>query len=200
MAKSKSRWVCQECGFQSLGFLGRCTECGAWASLVEEISQPEPPAGLAAAAGFGSGGAAGQPGARGIVRRPTAIDDDRESGPISLSDIQTSHAKRLKTGISGLDEVLGGGLVPGAVILIAGDPGIGKSTLLLQVARHLSQTSKVLYLAGEESATQVRIRASRLNMEDSTVLVDTQQNVIEIAESMLDFKDAVAIVDSIQSV
>ncbi len=184
MAKAKSRWVCQECGFQTSGYLGRCTECESWGSMVEEVSQLD--------------SSSASP--RGIVRAVSPPDNGGNSKPTLLQDLKASGSQRIATGIPGLDEVLGGGFVPGAVILLAGDPGIGKSTLLLQVARHVSAGQRILYLAGEESASQVRIRASRLKMDDCKVHVDTQQDVIKLSESMREFSDGVAIIDSIQSV
>lgn len=184
MAKAKSRWVCQECGFVSTGYLGRCTECGTWSSLVEEPVDIEV--------------ATGPTGRFVSSAKPRSASDS--SGTLLLSEIESTNSERMPTGIAGLDEVLGGGLVPGSVVLLAGDPGIGKSTLLLQVAKFISQSNKILYVAGEESATQVRLRASRLDMEDADVHVDTNQNVIDLAQRMEEFQGAVAIVDSIQSV
>jgi len=184
MAKARTRWTCQECGFQTSGFLGRCTECGNWGSMVEEVTQNE------SATAFGKG-----------VTRSIATNDQNEiTRPTLLQDLKASHSQRICTSIPGLDEVLGGGFVPGAVILLAGDPGIGKSTLLLQVARNVSGEKEVLYVAGEESAMQVRLRASRLDMQDSRVHVDTQQDAVKISETMQEFANGVAIVDSIQSV
>lgn len=185
MAKARTRWTCQNCGFQTTGFLGRCTECESWGSLVEEVLQIE----------------SASTSAKGITRSVLAQQASNEtSKPTLLQDLKAAHSQRISSGIPGLDEVLGGGFVPGAVILLAGDPGIGKSTLLLQVARHASASKEVLYVAGEESATQVRIRASRLDMHDSNVHVDTQQDAIRISETMQEFANGIAIVDSIQSV
>lgn len=183
MGKPRSRWTCQECGFQTSGYLGRCTACESWGTLVEEVTQNE------TASAFSKG-----------VTRSVVSNNQEESRPTLLQDLKASHSQRICAGIPGLDEVLGGGFVPGAVILLAGDPGIGKSTLLLQVARHVSKKQSVLYVAGEESATQVRIRAGRLGMDDSKVHVDTQQDAVKISETLKEFENGVAIVDSIQSV
>jgi len=188
MARLKTKWICQECGFQASKSLGKCTDCGTWNSLVEEVFEEEvAKKGLAArlpAGGFG-GVAAGS------------------VGPASLADIEvstnTTDGSRLSTGLAGLDEVLGGGLVPGSVILLAGDPGIGKSTLLLQVANFIAASHRVLYVSGEESASQVKLRASRLGINQSSILVDAQQDVSLIRERMLNAGVAVAIIDSIQS-
>lgn len=205
MPKTKSRWVCQECGFQSSRSLGRCTECEAWNSLVEEVAVEEVVAkGFSArlnaqsasaqlwnstgsGAGFGTGTGIG-PGTDGEVRlRP-------------LLDIGGDDTLRMSTGLQSLDEVLGGGLVPGSVVLLAGDPGIGKSTLLLQVAQHLAAKQPVLYVTGEESSSQVRIRAGRLGISSGEILIDAQQNVAAITQAMLSSQTRIAIIDSIQSI
>ena len=178
MAKMKSRWVCQECGFQSSRFLGRCTDCGAWSSLTEEIVADGQAAGKSLAAqrpSFGGG------------------------QPVRLDQVESAEAHRFATGIAGLDEVLGGGLVPGAVVLIAGDPGVGKSTLLLQVSQRVSTTRPVLYISGEESARQVKLRAERLGLHARGILVDSSQDVTVIEQRFADTDVQLAIVDSIQS-
>ncbi len=177
MAKAKSRWTCQECGFQSSGYLGRCTDCGTWSSLVEELQE--------------------EPKSQGRARRGGLQEGE---GPQPLSSIDTNQSTRLTTGLAGLDEVLGGGLVPGAVVLLAGDPGIGKSTLLMQVAEYISRTCKVLYVSGEESAAQVKLRASRLGAVSDNILVDASQDAVQLSERMQPSGVRVAIVDSIQSV
>lgn len=176
MAKAKTRWVCQECGYQSSRFLGRCTDCGGWATLVEEILAEEP----ASIRGRASSRAA-------------------SAGPVPLSQVGSLEAVRIKTGIGGLDEVLGGGLVPGAVVLLAGDPGVGKSTLLIKLAEFLVEKGGVLYIAGEESASQVRLRADRLNLKTEGILVDAEQDVSLIEKRLRQADVAVSVVDSIQS-
>lgn len=190
MAKTKTRWICQQCGFQANGFLGRCTECGSWGSLVEEL------------VGDAAGAAA-----QTVLSRSHAsfgktgrINEGERAAATPLSEIEASDSQRLPTGLAGVDEVLGGGLVPGSVVLLAGDPGIGKSTLLLQVARHLSKGNTLLYVAGEESAHQVRLRAERLGVSSNNILVDAGQNVVSIAQTMMSGGARVTIVDSIQSV
>ena len=191
MPKVKSRWVCQECGFQASGFLGKCTDCGSWNSLVEELLNEEVQAAgkknLVARLNAGIGGVTG----------------GQSTGPKSLAEIDintvTLDASRLSTGLTGLDEVLGGGLVPGSVILLAGDPGVGKSTLLLQVANFIARSHKVLYVSGEESASQVKLRASRLGVDNGSILVDSEQDISQIHERMLSSEVSVTIIDSIQS-
>jgi DNA repair protein RadA/Sms len=178
MAKPKSRWVCQECGTHSSRFMGRCTECGAWNSFVEEILTEEP------AAGKGKG-------ARSV--KPSA-------GPTPLDSVDSEEIPRILSGIEAVDDVLGGGLVPGSVILLAGDPGIGKSTLLLQISAMIARTAQVLYVSGEESAQQVRLRAARLGISSPRILVDSEQNMTVIEKRLQESEAQVVIIDSIQSV
>lgn len=185
MARSKSRWICQQCGYQTSGFLGRCTDCGGWNTLVEE-RLPEETAERKAVASA----------------RGRAVDKDLNR-PVALCSIAIEDEPsmaRLSTGLHDVDEVLGGGLVPGSVVLITGDPGIGKSTLLLQIAHHIAKEEKVLYISGEESASQVRLRATRLKTVRENVLLCAEQNILEIQDSMLNSGCALAIVDSIQAV
>lgn len=186
MARAKSYWVCQECGFQSSGFLGRCTECGSWSSMVEEFTKEE-----------SLSTSKISPGRQALAQ---ASGNGQGAGPVLLKDIDTTSSDRIVTGIAGLDEVLGGGLVPGAVILLAGDPGVGKSTLLLQLARSVAAFKKVLYVSGEESAAQIRLRAGRLGVESPELYVTAEQNVAQISEQMSSKPAAVVIVDSIQAV
>jgi DNA repair protein RadA/Sms len=157
MAKGKSRWVCQQCGFQSSRSMGRCTECGNWNSFVEELAPEDESAkkGFAARLAAVSSGLSGPNGSNG----PNGHTSGQANKALPLSQIDTDESGRLETGMAGLDEVLGGGLMPGSVILIAGDPGVGKSTLLMQVAKNLSRTHQILYITGEESAAQVSLRA-----------------------------------------
>jgi DNA repair protein RadA/Sms len=183
MARAKSRWVCQECGFQTSAFLGRCTDCGTWGSLVEERVQEEASAPK-----------------RPALARMALVGETKSKGPLLLREIETSESDRMLTEIRGLDEVLGGGLVPGSVCLLAGDPGIGKSTLLLQVAKAISAKRKVLYVTGEESAAQVRMRASRLGIESDLLYVDSEQNISLIYERIIEQSPSVVILDSIQAV
>src|SRR5271156_5207491 len=136
MAKLKSRWVCQECGFQTSRFLGRCTECGNWNSLVEEVFEDD-----LAKKGFASRLSASPENAISLPASAKTIPLDQIDG----TSVESKQF-RLETGSPGLDEVLGGGLVPGSVVLLAGDPGIGKSTLLLQLAKSAAKQYKVLYI------------------------------------------------------
>ncbi|MDR3616871.1 MAG: DNA repair protein RadA [Candidatus Obscuribacterales bacterium] len=191
MARVKSRWTCQECGFSTSRSLGRCTECNTWNSFIEEVQEEE----VAAKKGFA---------ARLALGAGAELEVGDVSGAVNMEDIPVegieSAEYRLKTGLEGLDEVLGGGLVPGCVVLLAGDPGIGKSTLLLQVTKEIARLHKVLYVSGEESAAQVKLRAMRLGVTGGSVMVNATQDVANIRESMLTSGCRVAIIDSIQAI
>src|SRR5262245_47341621 len=185
--KSKTVYACQECGAQSQKWLGRCAECGAWTSLVEERPVP---------AVAGAGAAAASAGAR-DARAAAA-------GPQLYDDIDTLVAARLSTGIDEFDRVLGGGVVPGSLVLIGGEPGIGKSTLLLQAAAHFAQsTGAVLYCSGEESEHQIKSRGERLGaLNDVRVpLYLLAETCLErILEEVARLRPALIVVDSVQTV
>ena len=143
MAKTKSKWVCKECGYETAGYLGKCPECGSWGSFIEEIqfSQKLP---NAAANEF--------------------INNEK---PELLKDIHIGEELRVSTNISEFDRILGGGFVQGSLVLLAGDPGIGKSTITLQTCGELCKNGKkVLYISAEESASQVKLRAERLKISE----------------------------------
>jgi DNA repair protein RadA/Sms len=178
--KQKTVFACQECGAQSPKWLGRCPECGAWNSLVEE--QPMP-AGAAAAS----------------AEKRYALA--AASGPQLYADIDTVVAERLSTGITEFDRVLGGGVVPGSLVLIGGEPGIGKSTLLLQAAAHFATAiGPVLYSSGEESEHQIKSRGERLGVERAPLYVLAETCLERILEEIGRLKPALVIVDSIQTV
>ncbi|WP_242392948.1 DNA repair protein RadA [Anaeromyxobacter oryzisoli] len=179
-AKPRTVYACAGCGYQSPKWLGQCPACREWNTLAEEIVAPEP-RGAAAARGWGAPGS---------------------SRPIPLRDVEACEEERQRTGIGELDRVLGGGVVPGALILLGGDPGIGKSTLLLAALDRLAGArpdAPVLYVSGEESARQVKLRADRLKVTASnlTVLAETDaQKVLHAAEAL---RPAALAVDSIQT-
>ena len=175
MSKQTIRFACQNCGYVSPRWTGRCPECGEWNSFVEEL-----------------------------VNEPRAKSETRNSKSateiVPLSKVEVTEGKRLPTGIEEFDRVLGGGLMPGSVILIAGDPGVGKSTLMMQLARS-EKLGKILYVTGEESRAQVRVRAQRLGIKDLDrlfVLAETDLDAIQKAVS--EFNPPVLIVDSIQTI
>jgi DNA repair protein RadA/Sms len=173
MAKSKSLYACTECGGQTLKWQGQCPHCQAWNTLIETIAARNAP-------------------------RFTPVS--QQSGVVCLNQVKAREEPRLSTGIAELDRVLGGGLVRGAVVLLGGDPGIGKSTLLLQALARMSEAHKVLYVSGEESARQIALRASRLAL-DAAPLELLAEIQLEKIQAVLSARDPViAVIDSIQTV
>lgn len=174
MKKSKIIYTCQKCGFQSPKWLGRCTECGEWGSFIEETVSPGIP----------------QP--------------DRTLGglkPQPITEITPNAAIRLPSGLNEVDRILGGGIVLGSVILIGGDPGIGKSTLLLQVSNRISHTGlKVLYVSAEESVYQTKLRAERLGRLSENLLVVSEPNLALIGSYIEEYVPSFVVIDSIQMV
>jgi DNA repair protein RadA/Sms len=180
--RSLTVFVCQECGAQSPKWLGRCGDCGAWNSFVEEKAQPEGAPG-AAAAGHRYV-AAGVPGVARLYE-----------------DVQLSDHPRVSTGINEFDRVLGGGVVPGSLVLIGGEPGIGKSTLLLQAAANMARTiGSVLYSSGEESEHQIKSRGERLAVGSAPLYLLAETCLERILEEIARVKPSLVIVDSIQTV
>ena len=181
MPRAVTTYVCQNCGAQSRQFFGRCSACGSWNSLVEQSSGPPPDK------------------RRRRVAAATAEPAPRRSE--AIASVGERSVARLHTGFAELDRVLGGGLVPGSLVLVGGDPGIGKSTLLLQTAEALAQRESVLYVSAEESAQQVKLRWSRLGSPGSgdgpQLLAETDlEQVLQELESL---RPAVAVIDSIQA-
>ena len=179
MAKSRSVFACTACGYETPRWVGRCPGCGAWNTLEESIQTPaEKPAGGKIAAN----------------QRPGT-----GAKPMPLKDIPEDVTLRAGTGISELDRVLGGGIVEGGLILIGGDPGIGKSTLLLQVCDHLAKSGKrTLYISGEESARQIKLRANRLGItSEMYVLAENALDAVE--EKIRELQPDTAVIDSIQT-
>lgn len=175
MAKVKSKYVCQNCGYETAGYLGKCPECGAWASFVEEIS--------------------------GGDLKTAKIDLPDTNPPIKLSEIKMNTEIRTTTGISEFDRVLGGGIVQGSLVLIAGDPGIGKSTILLQTSGEICKSGKkVLYVSAEESASQIKLRAERLQVKSDNLYIYPQTNFELIKKHIEEMKPDLVIVDSIQAI
>ena len=176
MAKSKSVYVCSECGAHSPQWLGRCPGCGKFGTLVEEIA--EAPASAAKK-----------------EKRERSASARR---PVPLSEVREERFERVSSGIAELDTVLGGGIVPGSLVLIGGDPGIGKSTLLTEVSAHLSEKQKVLYVSAEESCSQVKMRCARLGLDSSNLLLLNETCLEDIEDAIGEEKFVV--IDSIQAV
>ncbi|TSE32009.1 DNA repair protein RadA [Tepidimonas thermarum] len=183
MPKDRTLYLCRACGGSTPRWHGRCPHCGAWNTLEETLSAPEPAAG-----------------ARG---RLSALHQGLAApGSLArLADIEAADVARTPTGLAELDRVLGGGVVPGAVVLIGGDPGIGKSTLLLQALDALQRAGlPTLYVTGEESGAQVALRARRLGLGDSQVPVLAEIRLEAILATLQQQRPAVAVIDSIQTV
>ncbi len=175
--KTRSQFVCQSCGFTSPRWMGKCPECNSWNSFVEESVTPA----------INNPKAKGARGASGAER------------PLKLREISMEQEDRIPTGIAELDRVLGGGIMRGSLVLVGGDPGIGKSTLLLQMARNLLGAN-VLYVSGEESPRQLKSRAERLGMKNEEISFYAETNVEKIIEVAQTDKPDLIIVDSIQTV
>lgn len=175
MAKMKKYFVCQNCGYESPKWMGKCPSCGEWNSMVEELDAPD-----ARALGLGL-----EIGGR----------------PENIAEIGTEEEERYSTGLNELDRVLGGGVVKGSLILIGGDPGIGKSTLLLQICQALgSGSNKVLYVSGEESARQIKMRANRLNVSAKGLYVLPETNLDIIFSHVESLDPQFIMIDSIQTI
>lgn len=176
MAKVKTKWICQECGYETAGYLGKCPECNSWGSLVEEIQQN-------------------------FVQTAVNVDFLNTQKPTLLNEIELSKEIRVSTQISEFDRVLGGGLVQGSLVLIAGDPGIGKSTILLQTSGILCKNNKkVLYVSAEESANQIKLRAERLSINADSLYIYPQTNLELIKREIENLKPDIVVVDSIQAI
>ncbi len=180
MARARSVYACTSCGAQQPRWLGRCPECGAWSTLVEEASA-------------GAGGGA----PRDLLRVEPGVGGGAK--PRQLREIEASATPRRATGIAELDRVLGGGLVPGSVVLLGGEPGVGKSTLALQLAAGLQALGPFLYVTGEESPEQLRLRAQRLPVVPEQAFVLAETRVEALVEPWRALAPAVVLVDSIQT-
>ncbi len=176
MAKIKSMYVCSECGYESVKWYGKCPGCGEWNTFAEEIRETSK-AGL-----------------------PTVQKRAGSSAmPVKITEISTEDEERYYTGSKELDRVLGGGIVKGSLVLLGGDPGIGKSTILLQVCSHLGKVLKILYISGEESKRQIKLRASRLGVNCENLFVMTETDVEIVADRIQTEKPDLVMIDSIQT-
>ncbi len=172
MGKIISKFICNECAYESIKWLGKCPGCGSWNTLIEERVEKKP-----------------------------QIINKKQVQAISLTSISSHDIKRFSSGIGELDRVLGGGIVPGSIILLGGDPGIGKSTLLLQVANHIGTNgAKVIYLSGEESLKQIRLRSLRLNINNENIYLLNEQEIDLLEGYIRDINPGLIIIDSIQTV
>src|SRR5574337_1114565 len=177
MVRNQSHYLCQSCGYQTARWMGRCQDCGQWASLLEERATSEQRRG----------------------RNDLAPSVPRLATPITAVDISALH--RVSTGLAELDRVLGGGIVPGSFVLLSGDPGIGKSTLLLQASMRIAQREEaVLYVSGEESLQQTRSRASRLGLLSDRLLLLAETSLQVILDQTDQIRPTILVIDSIQTI
>jgi DNA repair protein RadA/Sms len=170
MAKSKIKYVCSSCGYESLRWIGKCPECDNWNTFVEEIIE---------------------------AQKHPKTQYDGKVALYKINDINAVEEDRIKTGINEFDRVLGGGLMPGSVVLLGGDPGIGKSTLAMQAASSIKD--KVLYVTGEESERQVKIRASRLKVKSDNFYILPETDLNPVIAAINSLKPVLVIIDSIQT-
>ena len=174
-SKIKSVWICSDCGYESLKWNGQCPACGEWNTFSEEIKD---------------------------TSKQTTMSYQKSGvyeKPILLNQIKNDDESRYKTGLNELDRVLGGGIVKGSVILLGGDPGIGKSTMLLQVCENLGESLKVLYVSGEESKRQLKLRAARLNVNSENLYIMTETDIESILEEIRQNSPDLVVIDSIQT-
>ncbi|WP_312247747.1 DNA repair protein RadA [Streptococcus parasuis] len=175
IAKKKTTFVCQNCEYHSPKYLGRCPNCGSWSSFVEEVEVSE-------------------------VKNERVSLTGEKTRPMKLNEVSSIQVARTKTNMEEFNRVLGGGVVPGSLVLIGGDPGIGKSTLLLQVSTQLSTIGTVLYVSGEESTQQIKLRAERLGDIDSEFYLYAETNMQSIRTEIEKIKPDFLIIDSIQTI
>jgi DNA repair protein RadA len=173
--KTKSVYICSECGFESAKWFGKCPGCGQWNTMNEEVRATAPV--KASGSGLSRGG----------------------SRPVAIKEISTTEEARYHTGLTELDRVLGGGIVKGSLILISGEPGIGKSTILLQICEYLGRTLRILYVSGEESGRQIKLRAARLGVQSDNLYVLTETDIQYVIEQIRAEKPDLVMIDSIQT-
>ncbi|MBE7030153.1 MAG: DNA repair protein RadA [Ruminococcaceae bacterium] len=174
--KATTKYICQACGYESLKWLGKCPSCGEWNTLIEEVERPK--------GRFDA----------------VPVDTSVAARPKRLSEIDYDADERIRTGDRELDRVLGGGIVKGSLVLVGGDPGIGKSTLLLQICHSVATDQPVLYVSGEESASQIKLRADRLKIDSDRLLLLAETNLDNILHHAGEIKPCVMIIDSIQTI
>ena len=168
--KAKTVFVCKECGNESAKWMGKCPGCGTWNSMIEEV-----------------------------IEKTSEAKIRKKVSPVLIKEVSTEEGERTASGSSELDRVLGGGIVKGSLVLCGGEPGIGKSTLLLQVAKFASGSGKVLYVSGEESDKQIKIRAERLNAVSDNLYVLNETDLDSILSAIEVMKPSLIIADSIQT-
>lgn len=173
--KAKSVYICSQCGFESPKWFGKCPGCGQWNTMEEEIREPA------------------------VSRASSHSVTHGAARMVPITDVSTEKEERYHTGLSELDRVLGGGIVKGSLILISGEPGIGKSTILLQMCGSLCRDEKILYVSGEESSRQIKLRAERLGVSNSNLFLLTETDIQAVIEQIRAAKPDLVMIDSIQT-
>ncbi len=179
MAKLKTKYKCRSCGYISASYLGRCPNCGAWNQFEKETEAVQ------------NRSTKGSPSR--LIKK-TGISE-----PVKLGNVKAEKEERIKTSMAELNRVLGGGIVPGSLVLIGGDPGIGKSTLMLQIMSELADQYKVLYVSGEESANQIKLRADRLGLPANDMMLYPETDMEDIRQQIADLEPDFVVIDSIQT-
>ena len=179
MAKLKTKYKCRSCGYISASYLGRCPNCGAWNQFEKETEAVQ------------SRSTKGSPSR--LIKK-TGISE-----PVKLGNVKAEKEERIQTSVEELNRVLGGGIVPGSLVLIGGDPGIGKSTLMLQIMSELANQYKVLYVSGEESANQIKLRADRLGLPANDMMLYPETDMEDIRQQISDLEPDFVVIDSIQT-
>ena len=175
MAKTKTKWICQNCGYETPRPLGKCPDCGSWSSFIEEVEQT------------------------GKNNQEIVILDEEKA--YSINDIELNEEIRFTTGYEEFDRILGGGLVQGSLVLLAGDPGIGKSTLVLQMSKNVcNQNKKLLYVCAEESSSQIKLRAKRLGVQGENLFVYPKTDFESIRHQAEKLSPDILVIDSIQAI
>lgn len=174
--KSKTIYQCSQCGYETPKWTGKCPECGEWNTMEEVVKEPSS-----------------------VTKSAAAWSGRALSKATPINEISTEDEHRYQTGLSELDRVLGGGIVKGSMVLISGDPGIGKSTMLLQICQHLGENLQILYVSGEESARQIKLRAARLGVDNPNLQILTETDVQYIVEEIRAEKPGLVMIDSIQT-
>ena len=177
-SKIKSVFVCNKCGYENPKWYGRCPQCGEWDCMEEEVRNTAPA----------------------VNKTPSLSLNPKRGTPQKIGEIRADGEHRYKTGLREFDRVLGGGLVKGSLVLLSGDPGIGKSTILLQVCQYLGRELRILYVSGEESAHQIKLRADRLSVNTENLYIMSETDVEIITETIKNDKPDMVIIDSIQTV
>ncbi|MCB1159091.1 MAG: DNA repair protein RadA [Leptospiraceae bacterium] len=177
MKKKTKNFICQECGTVFSRWAGKCSSCGTWSSIIEEVSSSD------------------------RFSKPLSSQSLSYAKPVSIQEVEQEEYKRIKTGLSELDLVLGGGIVPGSLVLIGGEPGVGKSTLILEISRKLAEKNhRVIYVSGEESPSQISLRARRMKIKSEHILISGESYVENISAMILQEKPSLVFVDSIQTI